>query len=694
MRGKKETEKRSHHLLRIASIGVFFAVILVFYVIMLMQIQIAERDTYLGGIVVSGNTRTVIIPAQRGEIFDRNGKPLVTNEYSYSVVFDYGAMPYGVKASNEAILAARQVLEDSGSLQMMTDPNCILIGSYPNLIYDDNKLSDESYMASFKKMLATKKIDESIKASEIVEYYVKRFELDAEEDGEALYSADEITFLIRIRFGMDMAQFSTSTPYTLAENVDIGLITYFEESNIRGVTVKTDATRKYEYPGYASHILGRVGKIHAENWEYYKELGYEMDAIVGISGCEQVFEEYLHGTDGKMLIQEDENGNILSQKVVKEPIPGNDVWLTIDIDMQITAEDALRDNILYIREKAVSTAGALDGEDASAGAVTAIGANNGDIYVLASNPTYNLETFSEDYALLRDDETTPLLNRAIMGLYQPGSTFKVGVAVAALEEGVITPNTTILTKGQYNYYSDNGPRCWIYLRNGGTHGRINVVDAIGVSCNYFFYDVGRQLTIETMNRYCKLYGLGVSTGIELSEYTGVLAGKEYRDSKGLEWYPGDTLQAAIGQSDNLFTPLQISCYIATITNGGTRYAAHLLSSVRHYYTNEIIIEYEPTVLGEVEMSETTYNTIRLAMKSVTEEGSAKRIFAQYPISIGGKTGTAQVSDKKSDNAIFTAFAPYDSPEIISTCIIEQGSNGTDAAITVKAIFDDYFDQAD
>ncbi len=690
MKAKKDKEKQSHHLLRIMSIGILLAVALVFYIIMLMRIQVVDRDKYLDGVMASANSRTVLIPAQRGEIFDRNGKPLVTNKYKYSIVFDYGAMPSGASASNASILAARQVLADASKIDAMTDPRCILVGVYPNLIYDENKLADEAYMASFKKLLGKKEIDEDIEASEIVEYYVKRFDL-VDDEGETEYTDDEMTFLIRIRFAMDMNEFSTAAPYVLAEDVDIGTITLFEEMNIRGVEIKTSAERQYEYPGYASHILGRVGKIHAEDWENYKEKGYDMNAIVGISGCEQVFEEYLRGTDGKMLIEEDGNGNILSQRVIKDPIPGNDVWLTIDIEMQITAEDALKDNIQYIRDKAHTTTGALDGEDASAGAITAVGANNGDIYVLASNPTYDLTAFSENYASLQEDETTPLLNRATMGQYQPGSTFKIGVATAALEEGIITPNTTILTKGRYTYYGPDGPRCWLYLRNGGTHGRINVVDAIEVSCNYFFYDVGRQLTIETMNAYCRQFGLGVNTGIELPEYTGILAGKDYRDSKGLEWYPGDTLQAAIGQSDNLFTPLQISCYIAMITNGGTRYSAHLLSSVRHYYTNEIIMEYRPQVLGEIAISESTYNTICRAMKSVTEEGSAKRIFANYPIAIGGKTGTAQVSKKKSDNAIFTAFAPYDSPEIVSTCVIEQGNNGTDAGITVKAILDNYFD---
>ena len=359
--------------------------------------------------------------------------------------------------------------------------------------------------------------------------------------------------------------------------------------------------------------------------------------------------------------------------------------------MQIAAEDGLKNNIEYIVQKAKNAKGELDGEDASAGAITAI-STTGEIYAIASYPTFDLSKWATDYNLWAEDESGPLYNRALQGLYQPGSTFKIGVAAAALEEGIITPATTITDKGRYTFYdAENGPRCWIYLQQNRTHGTINVVEAIQHSCNYFFYDIGRQLTIENLNRYCKSYGLGEKTGIELPEYTGILAGPEYRYEEGLgEWYPGDTLQASIGQSDNLFTPLQISSYIATLVGGGTRYSAHLLHSVRKFYTNEIIYQYEPNILGNVNMTSKTHSTLLTAMKSVTENGSASRVFRSYPIAMGGKTGTAQVSKTKSDNAIFTAFAPFDSPEIIATCVIEQGNNGTDAGYTVRDVFDCYF----
>lgn len=684
--------------IRLILIGVLFTAASVFYISKLAGIQIMMRSRYTSS-VMKTNSRTVTIQAPRGEIFDRNGVPLVTNCYTYNLTFDYGALSKKSSVSNKVILDTLKALEETGNTDKRTESYFPLLGIYPNFIYDDSLLDTESEKKKFNRALTTLGFDKDKSgnpventAEDLAKKLALKYDLDATDDNEIpLYSPTEITELMRIRYDMAYMQFSISEPFVFAKDVDITLITLMKERELRGVLFTEEVTRKYKFPGYASHILGTVGKIHAEDLEYYSEKGYKMNAIVGTSGCEKAFEEFLHGTDGKMLIEEDENGNTLSQKISVEPIMGNDVWLTIDINMQIAAEDQLRENIDYIVDKALSTKGSLDGEDARAGAVTTVGATNGDIYVLASYPSFDLTTYSENYSELLADEDKPLYNRALFGQYQPGSTFKIGVAAAALEEKVITPSTLITDKGRYTYYSPDGPRCWIYLQKGRTHGTINVIQAIQDSCNYFFYDVGRQLTISKMNKYCRLYGLGEPTGIELDENTGVLAGPDYRAEVGLsEWYPGDTLQAAIGQSDNLFTPLQISSYIATVINGGTRYSAHLLGSVRKFYTNEIIYEYEPKELSSVELSDTTHRTIMNAMKSVTENGSAARVFRSYPIEMGGKTGTAQVSKTKSDNAIFTAFAPFDNPEIVSTCVIEQGNTGTDAGFTVKSIFDAYF----
>ena len=285
-----------------------------------------------------------------------------------------------------------------------------------------------------------------------------------------------------------------------------------------------------------------------------------------------------------------------------------------------------------------------------------------------------------------------LQNSVLAGRIRSGETLPPACQ-AALQEGIITPYTEILDEGEYQYYADSGftPACWIYSKRYGyrTHGRINVSKAIEVSCNCFFYDVGRQLTITRMNKYCKAFGLGEATGIELSEKTGVLAGPAEREAKGETWYDGDTIQAAIGQSDNLFTPLQISNYISTVLSEGTRMKAHVLYQVRDYHGN-VTYELEPQVVDSIEISSKNASVVKTAMRSVITEGSAVRIFVNYPLAIGGKTGTAQVSSNSSDNAIFTAFAPFDDPEIVATCIIEHGASGTDAGYSVRDLFTSYF----
>ena len=310
---------------------------------------------------------------------------------------------------------------------------------------------------------------------------------------------------------------------------------------------------------------------------------------------------------------------------------------------------------------------------------------------IASYPTYDLSQFSETYADLIQDENSPLFNRALEGTYAPGSTFKPGVAAAALQEGIITPYSEIQDLGQYSYYTDYQPKCWIYSPRYGkrTHGYVNVSEALQVSCNYFFYEVGRQLTIAKIDEYCEKYGLGQPTGIELSEKTGILAGPKYREENGKIWYDGDTLQAAIGQSDHLFTPLQINMYITTLLAGGNRPSAHILKETRDYF-GSVLYESQPEVVDSIHLDDLVVRTIQNAMKDVTENGSAARVFVNYPIAIGGKTGTAQVSENSSDNATFIAFAPFDDPQIVATCVIEHGANGTDAGFAVRDLFNYYF----
>ncbi len=695
--------RKREHFWRYIFLGAFFAAVCLVFIARLINIQIAGQDYYSETLRTGNISRTVKIRAQRGCIYDRNGKALVSNTYTYDIYFDAGTLGKTEAEKNSSILELMDKTEKEGATDRFTMPE------HPFVTKDGKWTLDSDYMQTvygkrLSKLLqnmnftpestdengnAVWKADDIDKMRSALRL---RYGLCDKEEKE-LYDEDSATLLFCLRLDMELHNFSTAEPYTVLKDVSVRLISAVSEGNVRGIGVSCEAQRVYNYPGIASHMLGRTGKITAENAEYYTEKGYSLDAIVGISGAEKAFEEYLHGEDGTLTVVEDEYGNTVDQYVSKEPVAGRDVYLTFDVDFQAAAETALKSNIELIASKAEESGVELSGEDAKAGVLTAVNRKTGEVLALASYPTYDLSTFAEDYKeLANDTENTPLLFRALDGIYEPGSTFKPGVAVAALQEGIITPYTEIQDKGQYDYYAPSyTPRCWIYSAKYGmqTHGMVNVSKAIQVSCNYFFYDVGRQLTITKMNEYCVKYGLGQSTGIELDEKTGVLAGPAEREASGNTWYDGDTLQAAIGQSDNLFTPLQISMYISTLLNGGDRIGAHLLKEVKSY-SGDTVYTAEPKVLDSVALDSENVTTVKYAMKDVTENGSAARVFVNYPISIGGKTGTAQTVKTRSDNALFTAFAPFDDPEIVATCIIENGANGTDAGFAIRDVFNAYF----
>ena len=684
--------KKRDYFLRYVSIGVVFLSICLLYLVKLVNVQITGQDYYKSSQALVYTERRVPLYATRGEVYDRNGVPLITNRYTHNVYFEAGGFP---KNSDEA-----------NSLVLSTIENGIAMGatfeevSVP-LKYNNGSWKYDGELTSGKgKRLANHLKDMNLEdptANEAAEALMIRFGIGKYNDDDEFYltySKEDALTLFTVRLDMLLTDFSQSNPYEILKNATTDLIIKLREGSVKGILIKAEAERVYEIPGLASHILGRTGKIQAEQARYYTNLGYPLDAIVGISGAESAFESYLHGTNGVLVIVEDSEGNTVDTYVEKEPIPGKDVYLTIDAELQALAEQSLADNVKYIVKNALASGKPLSGEDADAGALTVMSPKTGEVLAMASYPTYDLSLFNETYAELREDPTTPMLNRALMGIYTPGSTFKIGVAVAALNEGLISPYTTIHTTGVYTYYEDSGftPRCWINLAYGGSHGSINVTKAIQVSCNCFFYEMGRQLTINTMNDYCRSLGLGQSTGIELAESKGILAGPDYRAEAGLgAWSPGDTVQAAIGQVENSFTPMQISVYTSAILNGGTRIGAHILKEVREYGSDEAVYTAEPKILSEIEIDPSVITVVKNAMKNVTEDtGSAARLFENYPMQIGGKTGTAQVSENQSDNAVFTAFAPFNDPELVATCVIEKGAGGTDAGFSVRDVFSHYF----
>lgn len=717
------------------TVGILFCVVCVVYVGRLIYLQVAGQDYYTMSQPIVYVTRTVPIQACRGEIYDTNGVPLVTNRYTYDLQLEYSSFPRSEAEKNTMVLGLLKAgvrhdceVMTTGSLPITVSGTsdglmvsfrgdffayggaryrrfaALIEGLYVDWGHEEDARPASPLAAAMSAVPYSGTDPETMEAAmdrmgdfppvnRCVQALLERYGLITYENrsdtvGKLTYSVEDTITLLCRRLDMELADFSTAAPYTLFSDIPLSMVAHAEESWHRGIRIHIDAARQYEFPGYASHILGSVGKIESSELEYYTEQGYAMDAIVGKSGVEAAFELYLRGVDGVLTVTEDTSGNIIRTEVTTQPIAGHNVYLTLDIGMQMAAEIALAENVQQIRDEA-DPEKPLSGEDASAGALVAVEVDTGAVLAIASYPTYNLATFGQDIGLLNQDEAWPMLNRALQGTYAPGSTFKVGVAVAALENEIIEKDTIIDAQGTYTVYDDYQPSCWV-VAHGGAHGKISVVEAIQESCNYFFFEVGRLLTIEKINDRMGTFGLGQATGIELYEKKGILAGPDYRDENGLgKWSPGDTLQAAIGQSDNLFTPLQICMYTTTLLNKGVRYSAHMLDRVS-VYEGDVLFEAAPAVLEDEPISDEIYEIVVEGMKNVMDNGSAARIFAGYPVTVGGKTGTAQVYSTKSDNAIMTAFAPYENPKIAVTCVIEQGYSGTKAGYSIKDVFDYYF----
>ena len=453
------------------------------------------------------------------------------------------------------------------------------------------------------------------------------------------------------------------------------------------MTIQPTSARQYN-TDYAAHLLGRVGLMDADEWARYKTvdldadgyMDYQMDDSVGKEGVEKVFEPYLRGTAGTRSVELNTNGKVVSEEWIKEPEAGSSVCLTLDLDLQRAVEDTLAKRIP-----------ALSSRNTQGAAAVVIDVNDGGVLASASYPTFRLASYSADYNENAADPLKPLYNRALLGTYAPGSTFKPVTGIAALEEGIITPSTRILDTGVYRYYSNDGPRCWIYNQSGGTHGQQTVSEAIKNSCNIFFYDVGRQLGIERLQEYAQMFGLGQKTGLELPESSGVMAGPEYTESMGGTWYPGNTLSVAIGQESSQFTPIQLANYVATLVNGGTHYRTHLLKQVRAADGTRVTYEYEPEVLGTLELKDRNLEAVKAGMLALTQEGSLARYFQDLDVKVGAKTGSAQVSaTSKDSNAVLVCFAPYDDPEIALAIVAEKGGTGSELGAIAADIFRAYF----
>ena len=635
---------------------------------------------------------TQTVEAARGDILDRYGRVLVSNRVTYQVALNTDAME---KNRNDILLALIRIARDAGVEWEDTLP----ITAQPPFRYTtdtpfqypttDEEGSPTTSLTRLGRLAVKMKwIDDPTAdgaqgaplptAEELLEKMRESFQLELE--GADMRAVAGVLYELYYR-----SMVNSWPPYVFAEGVDIDFISKVKEQGLSGVEIEDATVRTYNTE-YAAHLLGRVGAI--ENWDAYKDLDldgdgtpdYEMDDTVGKEGAELAFESYLRGTAGVREVERNTSGKVVSEKWTTAPQPGDNVVLTIDIDLQKQVEDILSQAIPQ-----------LASEDTEGAACVVMDVNRAEVLASASYPSYHLATYSADLAENSADPLKPFLNRAFQGVYAPGSTFKMVTAVAGLESGIIEPDTEIMDTGVYTYYQDDGPQCWYWRQYRRKHGLVNVSEALEVSCNVFFFDVGRRVGIQGLQEFAAKFGLGEPTGIELYEETGVMAGPEYTQSMGQTWYEGSTLSVAIGQESSQFTPLQLANYIATLVNGGTRYSAHLLKEVKSSDFSQVLYTYEPEVLDSIDIQPENLDAVKAGMLALTTgKGSLARYFQDLPVQVGAKTGSAQVNAETESNAVFVCFAPYDDPQIAISLVVEKGGSGSTLASIAADILRYYF----
>lgn len=653
---------------RVIALLAFFGAFLLLFAVVLYDAQILHGGENRAK-SISSNAASETVTASRGIITDRNGKVLVSNRLAYTLVFDRSGFDDDA-ALNAAILRLVQLCEETGTGWNDTLP----IGRVGNFLRYSNARSE-----TFDKFIEKNDLTSGASGRQLLSELRELYHVD-----ESL-SEREARLIVGVRY-----ELHSRDSYTFAEDVSTEVLSLITDGRYEGVTIRTASARVYN-TALAAHILGTIGPIWQEEWSSnedtgyvgYADKGYSMNDLVGKDGVEKAFESYLRGTDGRRLITTDETGKITGELYTREPQPGGTVALTLDIDLQADVEAALAETISGMIDKDSNERG---------GAAAVVSVGTGEVLALASYPTYDLSTFNEDYDELVNDQRLPMFNRATQGIYAPGSTFKMVTAVAALESGIITPSSIIQDRGIYTYYKDPQPMCWIYSQTGSTHGRINVSQAITDSCNYFFYEVGRLTGIRTLDSYASQFGLGQSTGIEIGDSSGVLASPEWAESHDQEWTDGQTITAAIGQSYNLFTPLQLANYVATLVGGGDHYQAHLLKNVKAYDNSRLLYMYDDNPINTVEMFDTTLSAVTRGMHELTVSGSVAYAFENCVVSAGAKTGSAQVGTDIA-NGVFVAYAPYEKPEIAVAIVIEKGGSGAALANTAVEIINSWFSRA-
>jgi penicillin-binding protein 2 len=671
---------------RLIVLAVLLFGLLALYVSTLYKLQIIEGNEYYEASTNSIVSQETVIAA-RGNILDRYGRLLVSNRNCNNLLIDTDEL-FEQDDPNAVLLKMCAIVTENGD----TYTDELPITTTTPFEFVDNMT--ELQRTRLDAWLTANGLDSDASAVEVMAKMRSRYDIDNN------YTAEEARIIAGVRYEINVRYVINTSDYVYAEDVSIDTITALMEADVPGFEVQVSYIREYNTE-YAAHILGYTGLMDESEIETYQEKGYKLNATVGKSGAEKAFEEYLHGTDGTAAVTRTSDGIVTSTVYTEAPEPGNHVYLTIDIELQGVAEQALASFIKTENEtrEADNAVAEAKGEDTEAlitgGALVAIDVNTGEPLVIASYPTYSLDTYWDDYAdLVADTVYSPLLNRALQGEYAPGSTFKPVTALAALCENFIGAESTFVCTGVYEKYASLGysPRCT------GTHGTLTVTDAITASCNLFFYQVGDLIGIEAIDEYATTLGLGQSTGIELYEEEGRVASPEtkaqaYANSAvDQEWYAADTLQAAIGQSITGVTPIQLARYCAALANSGTVYNCSLVKSISSYDYSESIFERTPSVFNTLDANDYVWDLIHTGMWGVANSpyGTAYSILGGYEPQVAAKTGTTETGAQTED-AVFICYAPADDPEIAIAVVVEKGKRGAKLADIAKTVLDYYFD---
>lgn len=643
----------------------------------LIQVQVVNHKELLEESKISSSYK-VKIPAARGEILDRNGQKLVTNRQGNALTVVYGSFPPSDDnaSRNAVILNTLNLLASRGEGDKLVSHLPLEMDGAGNIVFTADsereiktlRSKDQLYLASY----AT--------AEDCFKALVKKYELEQFSTADALRVG-------AMRYELNRNGFSYSTPVTIAEDVSDETVLIIKEnanSAYTGVDVQVTPYREYVDGTIAPHLLGSTTKMTAELYADLKDKGYGLNDIVGESGIEQAMESYLRGEDGEMMIEVDDEGNVTTE-ITKEPVQGRTIVLTIDKDLQKIAQDQLAESI--------TTPNVYQKGSPNAGAVVVQNVNTGEILAAANYPTFDISTYRENYEELSKQSNLPLWNRFAQGTYSPGSTFKPGIALAALETGTITDDYTFTCAGSMEF---RGQR--IQCQGGESHGTVNVYSAIAKSCNLFFHDISQQLGIQKMNEFDTDLGFGQKTGVEITEAKGILSSKEYAESIGANWTAGYVYQSAIGQAYNQATILQLASYTATMANGGTRYQSRFVKEILSYDCGEVISASKPNVFETLDLKTNSLSIVQQGMRDVVvkEYGSANKSLKDAVVPMAAKTGTAEVviNGEEFKNGFLISYGPYENPEIAIAAVMERSSSGAFLGAMEREIANAYFSATD